>query len=88
VEQYVANSAAEAGLAGAYLTLVMKTLQVEPATGRPAARSGRELSLAPLRAAPVIAIALAAVLVTIWLAADNLRPHSLFADPVAATALK
>ncbi|HEX4098424.1 MAG TPA: hypothetical protein VHX64_16985 [Caulobacteraceae bacterium] len=66
----------------------MKALQVEPATGRPATRPGRELSLAPLRAAPVIAIALAAVLVTIWLAAADLRPHSLFADPVAASALK
>ncbi len=44
--------------------------------------------LLPLRAVPTVAVALAAVLFTIWLAAGNLHPHSLFiagAGPGAAS---
>ena len=34
--------------------------------------------LLPLSAIPTVAVALAAVLFTIWLAGGNLHPHSLF----------
>ena len=43
--------------------------------------------LLPLRAVPTVAVALAAVLFTVWLAAGSLHPHSLFiggAGPDAA----
>ena len=40
--------------------------------------------LLPLRAVPTVAVALAAVLFTIWLAAGNQHPHSLF---IAGTGL-
>ena len=40
----------------------------------------------PIRAVPTVAVALAAVLVTMWLAAANLQPQSLYADPPGAVA--
>ncbi len=40
----------------------------------------------PLRSIPTVALTLAAVLVTIWLAAADLQPSSLYADrPGVAT---
>jgi hypothetical protein len=69
----------------------MKTLQNPSRDASPrggAAVAGVHHPLMSLRSAPVVAIALAAVLVTIWLAAGELRPHSLFADPVGVPALK
>jgi hypothetical protein len=44
------------------------------------------LDLIPLRAVPTVAIALATVLFTLWLAAADLKPHSLYADPPGAAA--
>lgn len=40
----------------------------------------------PVRAMPTVAVALAALLFTMWLAAADLQPHSLYADPVGAAA--
>jgi hypothetical protein len=40
----------------------------------------------PIRAVPTVAVALAAVLFTIWLAAGDLQPHSHYADPPGAIA--
>lgn len=91
VEQCVADGPAAAKLGGAYLTSAMKALQNRtPAASRDAggALTSDRHPLIPLRSAPIVAIALAAVLVTIWLAAADLRPHSLFADPVAVPVLK
>jgi len=40
----------------------------------------------PIRAVPTVAVTLAAVLFTMWLAAADLQPHSLYADPPGASA--
>jgi len=40
----------------------------------------------PIRAVPTVAVALVAVLFTLWLAAADLQPHSLYADPPGAIA--
>ncbi len=40
--------------------------------------------LLPLSAIPTVAVALVAVLFTIWLAAGNLLPHSIFMAGAAA----
>ncbi len=37
-----------------------------------------------LRHVPIVAVALLAVLVTMWLAAADLQPHSLYADAPGA----
>ncbi len=39
----------------------------------------------PLRAVPTVAITLLAVLVTMWLAAADLQPNSLYADQPGAS---
>ena len=42
--------------------------------------------LLPLSAVPTVAVALAAVLFTIWLAGGNLHPHSIFMTAATADA--
>ena len=80
VERCVANGHAEGERAGAYLG-VMQTR-----TSRGADAVAHPQPLLPLRSTPMVVVAFAAVLFTLWLARADLQPHSLFADPLAATA--
>lgn len=91
MEQCVAQGRAEAGPRGAYLTAIMNALQNRTSAASPGeavALTGNRHPPIPLRSAPIVAVALAAVLVTLWLAAADLRPHSLFADPVGVPTQK